>query len=414
MDAKGAHCVNRHSTHSTLAELPIHEFAIDERTPMRHIKQQLESRSELPGVIILRDGDPIALVARDAFFAHLSRPFRPETFLDRPIRAFAEQLLGRCQLQLSSECTIHQAAELALSRPLAEAYAPILVRFDDGRCGMVDVYTVLMAQSQMLALAKVIEEQKEAAEAANQAKSEFLANMSHELRTPLHGILSYAQFGLDDAGTNSCEELQDYFQRIEQCSQTLLSLVNDLLDLSKLESGKHEFRFEGASFAELVDAVVDEFNSICSTQHVTIEFQPPDCDTFDYFDVEKIKQVIRNLISNAVKFSPANGTVTVRLRCVSRSLLLSVRDRGPGIPEDELETIFDKFVQSSKTKNGGGGTGLGLAICREIVAGHDGRLWAENATDEGSILYCELPLDVRQPAPPRQDLLSDDPSLALK
>ena len=93
-----------------------------------------------------------------------------------------------------------------------------------------------------------------------------------------------------------------------------------------------------------------------------------------------------------MKFSPPDGTVHVRLRHVGKALLMSVRDEGPGIPPEELETVFDKFVQSSKTKSNQGGTGLGLAICREIVAGHQGRIWAENNATAGCIFYCELPL----------------------
>ena len=109
-------------------------------------------------------------------------------------------------------------------------------------------------------------------------------------------------------------------------------------------------------------------------------------------DEERFKQVIRNLLSNAVKFSPNGGTIHVRARRVGKTCLISVRDEGPGIPPDELEMVFDKFMQSSKTKSGSGGTGLGLAICREIVAGHHGRIWAENNAQKGCIFYCELPL----------------------
>jgi signal transduction histidine kinase len=109
-------------------------------------------------------------------------------------------------------------------------------------------------------------------------------------------------------------------------------------------------------------------------------------------DPDRIKQVIRNLLSNAVKFSPPQGAVHVRARRVANAVLVSVRDEGPGIPPDELEKVFDKFIQSSKTKSGSGGTGLGLAICREIVAGHHGRIWAENNAAAGCIFYCELPL----------------------
>lgn len=232
---------------------------------------------------------------------------------------------------------------------------------------------------------------KEAADASNQAKGEFLANISHELRTPLHGILSYARFGIDEASTAEREELSGYFQTISQCSQTLLSLVNDLLDLAKLEAGRMRMQFEQQTILPVVACVVDEFDSLCSERDIHIRCEASE-DVELTFDSERIKQVIRNLLSNAVKFSPPGGCVTVGFRTHGDVLSVSVADEGHGIPPEELEAVFDKFVQSSKTKSGSGGTGLGLAICRQIIAAHRGRIWAENNPQGGARLSFELPL----------------------
>jgi signal transduction histidine kinase len=144
--------------------------------------------------------------------------------------------------------------------------------------------------------------------------------------------------------------------------------------------------------ANLIEVVVDEFRSMIARKDVRITYCKPEETMIVPADEERFKQVIRNLLSNAVKFSPASGTIHVRVRRVGKTCLLSVRDEGPGIPPHELEIVFDKFMQSSKTKSGGGGTGLGLAICREIVSGHHGRIWAENNAPQGCIFYCELPL----------------------
>jgi signal transduction histidine kinase len=230
----------------------------------------------------------------------------------------------------------------------------------------------------------------EAQEAA-QAKSAFLANISHELRTPLHGILSYSRFGLNEAGTAEREELHDFFQNVSHCADNLLHLVNDLLDLSKLEAGRMNFDVRPTDLSEVVEVVIDEFKSLCSEQRVAICYEKPAGAIQASVDPDRIQQVIRNLLSNAVKFSPPEGTIRVRLCQEDKLLLLSVRDEGPGIPPDELEAVFDKFVQSSKTKSNTGGTGLGLAICREIVSGHEGRIWAENNPGAGCSFYCALP-----------------------
>jgi PAS domain S-box-containing protein len=232
---------------------------------------------------------------------------------------------------------------------------------------------------------------KEAAEAANQTKSEFLANMSHELRTPLHGILSFADFGLLKAATAPPEKLRDYFQHIAQSGQTLLSLLNDLLDLAKLEAGRMAFAWHPTDLRLLLERVADEFSSLTSERHLTIACHTPAIPTEGMVDPEKMMQVLRNLVSNAVKFSPPGGRIDLRLEPWEHTLVVTIADQGVGIAEEELDTIFDKFVQSRRTKTGAGGTGLGLSICREIVTAHHGRVWAQNRPEGGVVLTVELP-----------------------
>jgi signal transduction histidine kinase len=230
------------------------------------------------------------------------------------------------------------------------------------------------------------------ADAANQAKSEFLANMSHELRTPLHGILSFASFGIKKYATSKPERLLDYFNRIRQSGKTLLELLNDLLDLAKLESGKAVFVFKPTDLVMLIKSVMDEFDALLSERDLTIRREVVECVSQITIDADKIKQVLRNLLNNAVKFSPKGGIIDIIIRSLENSVKVSVRDQGPGIPQNELEAVFDKFVQSSKTKTGAGGTGLGLAICHEIIVAHKGRIWAENRPRGGAIFSFEIPL----------------------
>ena len=381
---------------STLADLPTHAVALEDDIPTEQVKAEFDKHPDLPGAILLQQGQLQGFVSRDSLFRHLSGPFCRELFLRKPIREFFDTWHSDI-LRLEADCSIHRAAELALARPHEEAYDPILVDYGSGRLGLLDIHALLIAQSQLLSLSKVIEEQRDAAEAANRSKSEFLANISHELRTPLHGILSYARFGEKEAADGDRGELHEFFQNVGQSAETLLRLVNDLLDLSKLEAGRMTYEFQPASVDDLVAVVVDEFKSLCAKQQLSICYTPPEEETTNAVDAERFKQVIRNLLSNAVKFSPPQGTVNVRLRRLPKSLLISIRDEGPGIPADELELVFDKFVQSSKTKSGSGGTGLGLPICREIVAGHHGRIWAENNAGAGCIFYCELPLVEPEP-----------------
>ena len=142
----------------------------------------------------------------------------------------------------------------------------------------------------------------------------------------------------------------------------------------------------------LLATVVDEFRSLTAEKHLTIRFDPPDAPIDLLLDPNKIMQVLRNLLSNAVKFSPDGGDIEFSLQRDARFAVVGIHDHGVGIPEAELETIFDQFVQSSRTKTGAGGTGLGLAICREIVTAHQGRIWAENRSEGGAALFFTLPL----------------------
>ena len=237
------------------------------------------------------------------------------------------------------------------------------------------------------------------AEAATRAKSEFLANMSHELRTPLHGILSFAKFGIKNHATAASEKVLGYFEKIQYSGQVLLALLNDLLDLSKLESGTVVFDFQRTDMNALIASVTDEFTALLSEKKLTIEFPKPELKNELNVDLQKIKQVFRNLLGNAVKFSTDGGSIKVTSSRDNGCVKVSVYDQGIGIPEDEFEAVFDKFIQSSKTKTGAGGTGLGLSICKEIIHAHNGRIWAESNLDGGTIFSFQIPCELEIPEP---------------
>lgn len=240
-------------------------------------------------------------------------------------------------------------------------------------------------------------EARNEAEKANRSKSEFLANMSHELRTPLHGILGFAQFGLTRMGEVPEERIVKYFEQISGSGKRLKLLLDDLLDLSKLEAGKMELQFGEADIGEILTQCVSEQEILLEERGLTVVFDLPVDLPRVNCDKARIGQVVFNLLGNAIKFSPEGGEIHItgegmRLNDVSNAVKICVIDQGRGVPEEELETIFDKFIQSSKNVASDGGTGLGLAISKEIIEAHCGKIWATNSTGGGANFAFYIPL----------------------
>lgn len=240
--------------------------------------------------------------------------------------------------------------------------------------------------------------------AANKSKSEFLANMSHELRTPMHAILSFATMGMEKISSGNTEKMLRYFTRIQESGARLLNLLNNLLDLSKLEAGAKPLQCESQSVVSALQAVLNELAALLLSKQITVNSENCSEKLSAWFDHEQLIHVFRNLLGNAIKFSDPGTVITVDMEtshmisqqgCEGHceAVAVTVADQGVGIPEQELSTVFDKFVQSSKTKTGAGGTGLGLAITKEIIERHGGEIRAKNNADGGASFIFKLPVN---------------------
>ncbi len=234
---------------------------------------------------------------------------------------------------------------------------------------------------------------KEMAEAANKAKSDFLTNITHELMTPLHGILSFAELGGGNNEDLPPEKVQKYFEVIGDSGNKLLSLLKNLLDFSRTNSGNTQYKLVTVNLLHLIKAAIDSMNGSLSKRKVELLIPPSlkSCNVF--VDMEKINLVFRNLLDNAVKFSPVGSLVDISVRKNDDYFEVRIQDEGIGVPVEEVADIFEQFSQRSNCKKMvASGAGFGLATSKEIIEAHNGTMSAVVPTNGiGLCLIVKIP-----------------------
>jgi signal transduction histidine kinase len=209
----------------------------------------------------------------------------------------------------------------------------------------------------------------------NRNKSEFLARMSHELRTPLNAILGISEL-LEEGLWGSLTDTQaERIHQVRDSGTMLISLINDVLDISKVEAGKDELKQEEVSVTALLESVGATVAPLAAAKNITLTVLPPATDKPVSADLRKLKQVMFNVLSNAVKFTPEGGRVTLAAAFEDEEVCFSVEDTGPGIPPEHRNRVFDEFYQVSSDQMG---SGLGLAVARHFIDLHGGRIWLDS------------------------------------
>lgn len=226
-------------------------------------------------------------------------------------------------------------------------------------------------------------------------RREFVSNVSHELRTPLTSMKSYIEALSDGAWQNP--EIAPHFLKVTlEETDRMIRMINDLLNLSRMDSGNSELQLELVNFNELINFVLDRFDMMVenSEKQYTIRREFTKRALWVELDTDKINQVLDNILNNAIKYSPDGGEIVCRLIETHNSLIFSVTDQGLGIPKKDLAKVFERFYRVDKARaRAQGGTGLGLAISKEVIRAHNGQIWVESQEGSGSIFYISLPYE---------------------
>ena len=234
------------------------------------------------------------------------------------------------------------------------------------------------------------------AERIEENRKQFVSNVSHELRTPLTSMRSYIEALIDGAWKD--EELAPRFLEVAQSeTDRMIRMIRDLLDLSRIDSGKSELEKELIDIRALFGQVLNRFDMLIASEeyrekNYSIQRNLLSEATFVDIDADRIVQVLDNIMNNAVNYSPEGGTITGEMKIQNDQVIISIKDEGIGIPEEDLKHIFTRFYRVDHARSRAmGGTGLGLAISREVIEQHDGRIWAESFKREGTTFYVALP-----------------------
>lgn len=280
-----------------------------------------------------------------------------------------------------------------ITRSITHPLAQLIHKTEEISKGIYNCRLNITSPPELMELAKAFDAMCVKLNALDQMKSDFFSSVSHELRTPLASIKEGISLLQKNMGVEISPQQRKILTILSEESRRLIDLTNSVLDLSKMEAGMMTYNFQPTHLPPLIHQAVTELTPLLESKQIHLKMEVENSLPLLKIDRERMLQVLRNLIGNAIKFTPQGGTIALSSRRIDGFIQVSVADTGPGIPEDKLETIFEKFHQGNLLKGTLiKGTGLGLSLVRHIIHAHGGRVWAENRPGQGSLFVFALPV----------------------
>ncbi len=369
---------------SKLKDLHLVDSAIDSDEPLKGIFKLFEKNDTIPGVIVFKKGKYFGMCSKIRFFEIMSKEFMLELFSRRSVESFFKDLKEDHPLLISENESILMAVNHALRRNQLYRQDPIIVEHENGQLKLLDFYELLHAQTQvhMLTLSSLKE--------ANEFKKEILGIAAHDLRNPLNAILGFSRLIEEMADDN--EELKTYAGCINSEAHSMNDLFSELLnsainDLTDFEIKKSEF-----DLVDLIASIIISFKNSFDLKKQTVELFSETERLIILADKQKLKEVFENLVSNAIKYSPLQRKITIRITPKNSKAIIHVEDEGLGLSKEDLTKIFGKYQKlSARPTNNETSTGLGLFIVKKIVENHNGGITVTSELGKGSIFTVIIP-----------------------
>lgn len=367
-----------------LRDLNLVKSGIDSAAPLKGVFKIFETNDNLPGIIVFKEGKYFQLISKVRFYEVMSQEFMFELFSKRSVESFFLDYNEEHSIFVSEEDSVLVAANLAIRRNELFRQDPIIVERLNGELLLLDFYELLLAQIQVHKL--TLDSLKE----ANEFKKEILGVAAHDLRNPLNAIMGFSR--LIDEAMEDDEEIQSYARYInseahnmnELFTELLKSAVNDAIELEV-----HKTKFD---LVDLVSSILISFTHAFQVKKQGIDFKCEQEHVPIYADKQKIKEVIENLVSNAIKYSEHKKNISVRIKIEDANAIIEIQDEGLGFSREDLTKIFRKYQKlSAKPTNNETSTGLGLFIVKKIIDNHKGEIKVESELGKGSTFQITIP-----------------------